>query len=128
MSNRSSEKKISREAIVLRHMRQTRKLSLNEAGARLGISGSAIAHIEHGRFDVSSSRIKTVVQAYSYTMQEFMDLMESNTQLVSLRDECLSILRQLDELKLSAAHAVLTHLVPAGTTRTAGNPRRHPRQ
>ena len=123
MSKRSSEKKISREAIVLHYLRQTRKLSLSEAGARLDITGSAIAHIEQGRMDISSTRIRCMVDAYTFSMQEFMDLLDGNALPVNLRDECLSLVKQLDETKLSAAHAVLTHLLPPGATRSAVNPR-----
>jgi transcriptional regulator with XRE-family HTH domain len=42
------EKRITREVEVLRYLRLAKKLSLNGAGAAVGISGSAIAHIEQG--------------------------------------------------------------------------------
>ena len=64
-TSRSSQKRITKEVIILRHMRLSKKLSLNKAGRLMGITGSAIAHMEHGRMEVSRARIEAMVTAYT---------------------------------------------------------------
>ena len=114
---RSNEKRITKEAIILRHMRQAKGVSLSEAGAKVGITGSAVAHIEHGRMDLSRKRIETLVTAYGYTLDDYVDLLGQEALPINVRDECLSIIQQLDETKLAAVHAVLVNFVPKGTVR-----------
>ena len=109
---RSQQKRITQEAAIVRHMRHERGLSLNEAGARVRITGSAIAHIEQGRMDLSRERLKTLVQAYGYSMQEYLEYVDGKPIPVSYRDECVAIVRQLDDVKLQAVHAVLVNFMP----------------
>jgi transcriptional regulator with XRE-family HTH domain len=109
---RSNQKKITKEALVLRHMRISKKISLNQAGRLVGISGSAITHMEQGRMDLSRLRIQTLVQAYGYTLDDYLELLERKELPLNRRDECLSIIRQLDETKLLAVHAVLMTMLP----------------
>jgi transcriptional regulator with XRE-family HTH domain len=123
-TSRSSQKRITKEAIVLRYLRLSKKLSLNKAGRLIGITGSAIAHIEGGRMDVSRARIDTMVTAYGYTMDQYLEFFDSDALPVNLRDECVGIVRQLDDVKLQAVHAVLVNFMPVGATRTAQSPSR----
>lgn len=122
MKKRSNEKKITKEAIILRYMRHTKKLSLNQAGRSVRISGSAIAHIEQGRMDISRARLQTLVKAYGFTWDDYMELFDRHEIPISLRDECLTIIKQLDEIKLQAVHAVLINFMPRGSTRTMESP------
>jgi len=114
---RSQQKRITKEAMVLRYMRQNRNLSLNQAGQLVGISGSAISHIEQGRMDVSRARIQTLLQAYRFTDEEFLEFFDGRPVPMSLRDECIGILKTLDEARLQAVHSVLINLVPPGAAR-----------
>ncbi|MGK5089743.1 helix-turn-helix transcriptional regulator [Bdellovibrionota bacterium FG-2] len=128
MSNtkRSNEKRISKEAIILRHMRIEKGLSLNQAAAKVNITGSAIAHIEHGRMDLSRKRIETLIAAYGYTYDDYFELLDRTDPPIRVRDECLSIIRQLDDSRLQAVHAVLVNFVPQGAARHAGSPSKVP--
>ncbi|OFZ81368.1 MAG: hypothetical protein A2603_08390 [Bdellovibrionales bacterium RIFOXYD1_FULL_55_31] len=114
---RSQQKRITKEAMVLRYMRQSRNISLNQAGHLVGISGSAISHIEQGRMDVSRARIQTLLQAYRFTQEEYLEFFGGRPVPLSMRDECLGILKQLDDSKLQAVHSVLVNLVPVGAAR-----------
>ena len=116
------QKKITQEAIILRHMRHTRKLSLNQAGSRIGITGSAVAHFEQGRTPISRARIETFLEAYQYTREEYLEFFDGDTLPINLRDECLGIVKQLDATKLQAVHAVLVNFMPQNTTRSHSNP------
>lgn len=112
---RSQEKRITQEAIVLRHMRYSRQISLNEAGRKVGITGSAIAHIEQGRMDISRERIKSLVTAYEYTMDDYLEFMDGKDIPINFRDECISAIRQMDEVRLQAVHAILINMMPQGS-------------
>ena len=115
-------KKITQEAIILRHMRHTRKLSLNQAGRLVGITGSAVAHFEQGRTLLSRTRIETFLEAYQYSREEYLGFFDGDALPIDYRDECLSIVKQLDVAKLQAVHAVLINFMPQGTTRSTANP------
>lgn len=119
---RSEQKRITREAMVLRYMRHTRKLSLNQAGELVGISGSAIAHIEQGRMDVSRARLQTLLAAYRFTEDEYLEYFDGRPVPLSLRDECITIVKELDDSRLQAVHAMLVNLMPSGTARHAASP------
>ena len=122
---RSQQKRITFEATIVRHMRISKGISLNEAGRRVRITGSAIAHIEQGRMDISRARLRTMVEAYEYTMQDFLDYVEGTRELpVDLRGECVGIIRQLDPSKLQAVHSVIVNFMPMGSAHgQAGLPR-----
>ncbi len=107
---RSQQKRITKEAQILRHMRLSRKLSLNKAGKRLGISGSAIAHIEQGRMDLSRKRIETMIEAYEYTTTEYLEYFDGREVPKNLRDECIFLLRQCDESKIQMLYPVISNL------------------
>lgn len=104
---RSQQKRITQDARIIRHMRQRRSLSLNEAGKLVGISGSAIAHIEQGRMDLSKERLRSLVQAYSFSLQDYLDFIDGRPIPVSYREECLTFLKQVEESKLLAIHTLL---------------------
>lgn len=118
---RSQQKRISQEAIILRHMRYAQKVSLNEAGRRLKITGSAIAHMEQGRMDISRERLKSMVEAYGFTMDDYLDFTEGKELPINFRDECHTIVRQLEEPQLRAVHAILVTMMPQGAARSSQN-------
>ena len=115
-------KKITQEAVILRHMRHVRKLSLNQAGGLVGITGSAVAHFEQGRTTVSRARIETFLEAYQFTRDEYLEFFDNDALPINLRDECLVIVKQLDEVKLQAVHSVLVNFMPQGTARSRATP------
>lgn len=119
---RTDQKRITKEAIILRYMRQQKGISLNQAGAKVGITSSAIAHIEHGRIDLSRKRIETLIAAYGYSMDDYLDFLDRETLPINIRDECIGIIQRLDESKLAAVHAVLVNFVPNGSARHANAP------
>lgn len=114
---RSQQKRITKEAMVLRYMRQQRKLSLNDAGKLVGISGSAIAHIEHGRMDVSRARIQSLLEAYRFSKDEYLEFFDGRPIPISVRDQCIAIVKQLDEGQLQAVHAMLVNMMPYAAAR-----------
>ena len=107
---RSYQKQITKEAQILRHMRLSRKLSLIKAGRRLGISGSAIAHIEQGRMDLSRKRIATMIEAYEYSTADYMEFFDGKEVPRNFRDECIFLLRHCDESKVQMLYPIISNL------------------
>ncbi len=107
---RSYQKRISRDAQILRYMRLSKRVSLSKAGKIVHITGSAIAHIEQGRMEVSKARIETLVSAYGYTMEEYLEFSDGKEVPRNLRDECILLLRQCDERKVHMLHPVISNL------------------
>ena len=107
MSKRSREKRITTATKALRYMRQSSGLSLCEAGKICDLSGSAIAHMEHGRMDVPKSRIKALVKAYGFTMEEYNAYVNEKEIPVNYRDECIAFIRVMDVQKIKMIHGLL---------------------
>ncbi len=82
-------------------------LTQPQAGELCGYHRSVIDHLENGRVELTDERIKHMVKAYGYTMEDFYYLEEQKI----LRDEtitqCQSILNVLDNEKLQAVQALL---------------------
>ena len=110
---RSQQKRYTLECKILRFMRHSKKLSVTEAGALVGISGSAIAHIEHGRMDISRARVETLTRVYGYTMDDFLEYAEGKEIPINHRDECITMLSEIDEVKIRAVYSVLIGFLPA---------------
>jgi len=108
---RSQQKRITKEAQIMRHMRLSKGLSLNDAAKKINISGSAIAHIEQGRMDLSQKRIESLVEVYGYSMGDYLEYLDGKDVPVNHRDECIQLLGQIDEIKLRAVHSVLMSFV-----------------
>ena len=125
--SRSSQKRITKESIILRHMRMVRKISLNKAGALLNITGSAIAHIEAGRMEVSRARVAAMINAYGFSQDEYLEFFDGKELPLNLREECIGIIHQLDEVRLQAVHAVLVNFMPIGSVRSARSPEQNQR-
>ncbi len=104
---RSQEKRITREAQVLRYLRLSKSISTNKAAALVNISSSAIAHIEGGRMGVSIARARTLVEAYGYTWAEFMEFVDGKVLPINYLDECVRLLAEIDQEKLQTIHQVL---------------------
>jgi len=120
--SRSSQKRITMEAMILRHMRLVKKLSLNQAGHLLNITGSAVSHIEAGRMEVSRARIEAMTKVYGFTMEDYLEFFDGKELPLNLRDECIGIIKELDDLKLQAVYAVLVNFMPVGATRMRNRP------
>ena len=107
MSKRSQQRRMTPSAKVLRYMRHKSGLSVNQAGRLCGISGSAIAHIEHGRMDIPEGRVETLVKGYGFAMADFHALLCGSGLPANPRDECIAVIRELSEAKVAAVYGIL---------------------
>lgn len=107
---RSRGKRITREAQVLRFMRSSRNLSLKQSGRKMNITGSAIAHMEQGRMDISRERIAAMINAYCYTFEEYLEYFDGKELPINFRDECAILLRNLSNDQIRVVHALMNSL------------------
>ena len=93
-------------------MRQTKKLSFRQAGKLIGLSGSYVNHVEHGRMDFPKHRLDQLLLAYGFSVTEFAEYQNGkDIPIVSIMDECLALLGRVNEEKLRTVHAVLLGFV-----------------
>ena len=109
---RSSIKKESKEALVLRFMRKTRNLSMKKAGVLLGRSDTLVSHIEHGRIDLHDKLIKRFVTIYEYTMEDFNIFLESDDSLfIDRREDLIGFIHKLDDSQIFKAFNILKAMI-----------------
>ena len=109
---RSSFKKTSKEALVLRFMRKTRNLSMRKAGLLMGYSDTLISHTEHGRIDLHNNSIEKFVTAYGYTMEDFDVFLESDQSLfVDHKEDLINFIHKLDDSQILKAYNILKVMV-----------------
>jgi len=105
---RCNHKVMTKEACVLKFMRESRHLSMRRAGDLLGTSDSTISHLENGRADLHPKNISMLLEAYGYTYDQFILMCSGKIELPqSMRRECIEIIKRLDEEKLKTVKTIL---------------------
>jgi transcriptional regulator with XRE-family HTH domain len=105
---RSTIKRITRELVVLRWMRRSRRISMRRAGAAIGVSSSTISHIEQGRMGLPVARVPELLSLYGYSSAEYEEhVMGKSLPVLNIRDECEQMIARIESPKLKALHAVL---------------------
>jgi len=107
-TRRSDIKVMTKEAAVLKHLRESRKFSLRKASVMLGLSEAKLNHSENGRCDLNPKLILKIITGYGYGYEEFMKLVKGDKELPSnTYAECVEILKRLDKEKLKTVKAIL---------------------
>lgn len=107
-NRRCNYKRMTKEAIVLRYFRESRRLSMRRAGSLLGLSEATINHAENGRKDLSPDFILKLVHAYGFTYQDFIDHVTGKKEVPeSILASCVAILKKLPMEKLRSVKIVL---------------------
>lgn len=107
-TRRSDHKIMSKEAAVLKYLRESRKLSVRNAAKVVGLSDTKINHAENGRCDLHPTLILKILNGYGYTYEGFMELVKGNKLMPSnLYAECVEILKRLDKEKLKTIKTIL---------------------
>jgi transcriptional regulator with XRE-family HTH domain len=105
---RCNHKVMTKEASVLKFMRESRNLSMRRAGDLLGVSDSTISHLENGRADLQPEIVTRLLLNYGYSYEQFISMSSGKIELPqSLRRECLEIIKRLDEEKLKTVRTIL---------------------
>jgi transcriptional regulator with XRE-family HTH domain len=105
---RSDSKIMTKEASVLKYLRESRKLSMRKAARITGLSEAKINHAENGRCDLAPKIILKIISGYGYSYEHFMQLVEGKIPLPTNHyTECIEILKRLDKDKLKTVKAIL---------------------
>ena len=107
-NRRSDIKVMTKEAKVLKFLRESRRLSMRKAGAILGTSEAFINHSEHGRIDLTPTIILRFLNAYGFEYGYFKDLVEGKIELPENQlEDCISLLKRMAPEKLKTVKAIL---------------------
>lgn len=105
---RSDIKKITKEALVLKYMRESRKLSMRKAAIKLKISEPQINHAENGRKDLRPEFIMQMCSGYDYSYKDFLDFVSNKKEAPeALLSECIATLKRLKFEKLKTIKTIL---------------------
>lgn len=102
-----------RQGNFIRKIRESAGLTLRQLAMQVGISHPAISQLEHGKLDLPRARIEQIVRACGHTMADFEKLMGKAAVAPNYRDECLSIVKSVDEDLIQHLYQILTRLAPA---------------
>ncbi len=105
---RSDTKIMTREARILKVMRESRKLSMRRAGKLLGSSDALVSHAENGRLDLTPQLIMRIISIYGYSYDEFLKFKGGEVELPeAIRTECIEIIKRLSFDKLKTVKTIL---------------------
>lgn len=107
-TRRSDLKIMTKEAGVLKYLRESKKLSLRKAALRIGLSEAKLNHCENGRCDLNPTLILKILNGYEYKYEDFMRLVTGERPMPA-NDfaDCVEILKRLDKEKLRTVKAIL---------------------
>lgn len=110
--NRRSDKKVmTKEASLLKFMRESRHLSMRRVAPILGLSEATVNHSENGRRDLDEKMIKRFLKVYGYSWEEFKQMLDGEIEVPDhIRSECIDIINRLEERKLKTVRAFLVTL------------------
>lgn len=105
---RSDIKKVTKEALILKYMRESRHLSMRKAAKVIGVSEAQINHSENGRRNLAPDYILKVVVGLDYSYQDFLDFLNDKKDVPEhTLSECIEILKRLPPEKLRTVRTIL---------------------
>ncbi len=108
---RSDKKIMTKEASLLKFMRESRHLSMRRVAPILGLSEATVNHSENGRRDIDEKLIKRFLKVYGYSYEEFKQMLDGEFEVPEhLRSECVDIINRLADSKLKMVKAILVTL------------------
>lgn len=109
------KKEITTEVKVLRYMRLQAGLSLKKAGKLIGVTDGAIGHLENGRMDLPLNRIEQMVEAYGFSMTEFLKMTRSKNVPTCKLMECQNLIKCMPKSNLEKAYQFLKQIKNGGS-------------
>lgn len=105
---RSDKKIMTKEASLLKFMRESRHLSMRRVAPILGLSEATVNHSENGRRDLDEVLIKRFLKVYGYSWEQFNQMLSGEVEVPDhTRSECIDIINRLDDSKLKTVKAFL---------------------
>lgn len=97
-------------ANVLKRLREKADLTTRQAAGIIGVTHTTISQYENGKREFSSLRIEQLVKAYGYTMDQFEKIL-GHKSVISYKDDCHTLVDQLDDDQLAAVRSILSQLL-----------------
>lgn len=105
---RSDTKVVTKEGRLLKFLRESRNLSMRNAGRLLGKSDAIINHAENGRLDLTPQLILKFLEIYGYSFEDYRKMLSSEFSVPEhTLSECIGILKRLDPSKLKTIKNIL---------------------
>jgi transcriptional regulator with XRE-family HTH domain len=104
---RSYKRIVTRDVLTLVNLRKINGWSQFEASKKCGYHKCIMGHIENGRIELPMKRLEHIVKCYGFTMAEFNYHKNSEVFVADIQDECIKVIRSLNEQKLKAVFPLL---------------------
>lgn len=107
-TRRSDYKKMSKEARLLKVLRESRNLSMRMAAKLFNKSVATINHLENGRAEINPKIISDLIAHYGYSYEQFEQMLNDEIETPEvIRGECIEIIKRLDHAKLKRVKLIL---------------------
>jgi transcriptional regulator with XRE-family HTH domain len=107
-TRRSDTKVLTKEGRLLKFLRESRNLSMRNAGRLIGKSDAIINHSENGRLDLTPNLILKLLETYGYTFEEYQRMLSNDFSVPQhTLSECIEILKRIDPSKLKTIKNIL---------------------
>jgi transcriptional regulator with XRE-family HTH domain len=101
-------KKMTKEARLLKVLRESRNLSMRMAGRLFKLSEATINHAENGRMELTPKFISDLIAHYGYNYEVFEKMLNDEIETPEvIRGECIEIIKRLDATKLKRIKLIL---------------------
>lgn len=105
---RSDKKIMTKEARILKFLRESRKISMRKVAPMLNFSEATVNHCENGRRDLDKSTILKFLNIYGYSWEQFQSFLDGELVVPQhLRSECIDIINRVDVSKLKTIKSIL---------------------
>lgn len=105
---RSDHKVPTKEGRLLKFLRESRSLSMRQAGRLIGRSDAVINHAENGRSDITPDLVLKLLGAYGYSYDQWEKMLSDDFSVPEhTLSECIEILKRLDPSKLKTIKNIL---------------------
>lgn len=107
--NRRCDRKVmTKEAEVLKYLRESKHLSMRDVGKIIDKSSAIINHAENGRMDLKPEFILKLLQIYGVSFSEFSEMCKGKLEIPEhLRSECINIIKRVSFEKLRSIKTIL---------------------
>jgi transcriptional regulator with XRE-family HTH domain len=107
-NRRCDFKKITKEARILKVLRESRNLSMRMVAKLFNASEATINHAENGRMDLNPKFISDLISIYGYTYEQFELMLNDEIETPEvIRGDCIEIIKRLDQSKLKRVKLIL---------------------
>ncbi|MBT3982262.1 MAG: helix-turn-helix transcriptional regulator [Bacteriovoracaceae bacterium] len=110
MPKRSRVKSETAESNALKKMRTIKGLSQRKAGMLIGVPPTKVNHTENGRAYIEKSYIEKFIKGLGYSWEEWLEFVSGKGSKSSLKEQCILLIRGLDDQKLGLVFNLLTSL------------------